>query len=868
MLSPPQELKESRNHLISLLSEGKVPEILEGDFTEIVDQYFRSGLQESRVGNELFKEKRPLAFVALGGYGRKELCLHSDIDIMILFGRRIPSLAKELTQEILFPLWDLGLDLGYGIRTIKDCLDLSIDDFEFMTSILDARFICGDSPLFLSLMEKFQKKVVSKKAKALSRWLKGQEEIRMATFGDASHLLEPNLKASIGGLRDYHQILWLARVFLNLHTQRDLEYLGTFSYKEYQDLNENLRFILLVRNHLHQISGRKNDQLIFEYQEEIAHRLGFKDRKDYLAVEQFMGELHASMTSLKALHRSFFAGHLLEIQDTKKDIPAQEVSEGLHVYRGELNFNSATSILSNSSLLLEIFEKGSANGSSLSLEAKRLVREFLYLIDDDFRESEKASRQFLHILKLPNAFEILDQMYETGFLCAFIPEFEQIRNRVQFDRYHIFPVDRHLLQTFKELKSLAQKKELLLLSILSDISNPEPLFLAALFHDIGKTGKNHASRGVKIARRILKRFHYEKKGKEDLLFLIGYHLLLVETATRRDLNDEKVVVQCARTIEDSDRLKMLYLLTWADSNATGPRAWNEWTANLVQELFFKILHILEKGELAAPSTSRKVKHTLSLLRREMADKIDKKDLESLLEIMSPRYLMETNPKVINRHIGLYQALPRLNKQQKEPAFILEAKEDESTDCWEVTFLAKDRPGLFSNFAGVMSLNNINILSAYIYTWIDGTAVDIFRVTRPVDPIHSDEIWTKIKSDLKNTFIGKLSLVYRLSEKAETSLLSPNKKPSRPPRVIVDNESSDFFSLVEVFADDQLGLLYLITHTLFSLCLDIRIAKIATKGDQIADVFYVRDLEGQKIEDKELVVEIQEALLHQLNIERF
>ena len=860
---PPLELKESRNHLISLLAEGNVPEIPEGDFTGIVDQYFRNGLQESRVGNRLFKEKRPFAFVALGGYGRKELCLHSDIDIMILFGRKIPSNAKELTQEILFPLWDLGLDLGYGIRTIKDCLDLSADDFEFMTSIIDARFVCGDSPLFLSLVEKFQKKIVSRKATALNRWLKGQEEIRMATFGDASHLLEPNLKAGIGGLRDYHQILWLAKVFLNLRTHRDLEYLGTFSYKEYQDLNENLSFILLVRNHLHQISGRKNDQLIFEHQEEIARRLGFKDRKDYLAVEQFMGELHASMTSIKSLHHSFFAGHLRELKDTKKDIPAQEIADGLHLYRGELNFNSATAILSNHSLLLEIFEKASAGGSSLSLEARRLIREFLYLIDDDFRESEKASQRFLNILKLPNAFEVLDQMYETGFLCAFIPEFEQIRNRVQFDRYHIFPVDRHLLQTFKELKKLAQRNELLLLDIFSDVSNPEPLFLAALFHDLGKTGKNHASRGVKKVKHILKRFHYEKKGTEDLLFLIGYHLLMVETASRRDLNDEKVVVQCARTIEDPDRLKMLYLLTWADSNATGPRAWNEWTANLVQELFFKILHILEKGELATPSTSRKVKNTLSRLRREMTVKIDEKDLENLLEVMSPRYLVETNSKTINRHIELYQALPSLNKQEKEPTFVLEAKEDESTDCWEVTFLAKDRPGLFSDFAGVMALNNINILSSYIYTWRDGTAVDIFRVTRPLDPIHSDEVWAKIKEDLKNTITGKLSLIYRLSEKAETSLLSPNKKPSQPPRVIVDNESSDFFSLIEIFADDHVGLLYLITHTLFSLRLDIRIAKIATNGDQIADVFYVRDLEGQKVEDKDQAVEIQEALLHQL-----
>jgi [protein-PII] uridylyltransferase len=864
MISPTQELKESRNHLIHLFSEGKAPEAFEENFAEMTDQYFRNGLQESRVGNALFKAKTPFAFVALGGYGRSELCIHSDIDVMILFGRKIPAQAKELTQEILFPLWDLGLDLGYGIRTVKDCLDLSADDFEFMTSILDARFICGDSPLFLSLMDSFQKKVTSKKATGLNRWLMEQEEIRMSNFGDASYLLEPNLKEGIGSLRDYHQILWLARVFLNLRTPRDLEYFGTFSYKEFQDLKDNLRFILFVRNHLHQISGRKNDQLIFEYQEMIARRLGFDDRKDYLAVEQFMGKLHAAMTSIKSLHRSFLTGHLLKMQDKEKDVPAQEVAGGLHLYRGELNFNSATAILSNPMIMLEIFETGASNGLSLSLEARRLVREFLYLIDDPFRRSEEASRRFLYILNLPNAFDVLDQMYETGFLGAFIPEFELIRNRVQFDRYHIFPVDRHLLQTFRYLKTIAEKKELLLLDILSEIPKPEPLLIAALFHDLGKTGKNHAARGVKIARNILNRFQYEKEATEDILFLIGHHLLLVETATRRDLNDEKAVIQCARMIGNPDRLKMLYLLTWSDSNATGPRAWNEWTANLVQELFFKILHILKKGELAAPSTSRKVEATLSRLRRELAGEMEEKGLEALFEVMSPRYVLETNSKLILHHIGLYQTLPRPCEQRKGSAFILEAKEDESADCWEVTFLAADRPGLFSDFAGVMALNNINILSAHIYTWLDETAVDLFKVTRPLDPVHAEEIWEKIRKDLKGTFTGRLSLVYRLSEKAKSSLLSPKNHPTRPPKVIVDNESSDFFSLIEVFADDHVGLLYQITHILFGLRLDIRIAKIATKGDQIADVFYVRDLDGQKVEDEKQVIEIREALLHQLN----
>jgi [protein-PII] uridylyltransferase len=223
MITPFEELKQSKEHLLSVFSNGAGMENFQENYTEITDQYFRRMLQESKTGHRLFRDKRPFAFVAVGGYGRRELCLHSDIDIIILFGSKIPARAKQLSDEIFFPLWDLGLDLGYGIRTIKDCITLSKDDFEVLTSMMDARFICGDSPLFLSLTESLHKKVISKKTTAFGRWLEDRDKIRMDSFGDASYLLEPNLKEGIGGLRDYHHMLWLARTSFHSRIPRDLE---------------------------------------------------------------------------------------------------------------------------------------------------------------------------------------------------------------------------------------------------------------------------------------------------------------------------------------------------------------------------------------------------------------------------------------------------------------------------------------------------------------------------------------------------------------------------------------------------------------------------------------------------------------------
>lgn len=863
MTSPFEELKELKGQIVSSFVKGKLRKAF-GDFhSETIDQYFRRSVQESETGQSLFRAQKPFALVAVGGYGRRELCLNSDIDILILFGPKIPKRAKGLVEEILYPLWDLSLDLGYGIRTIKDCLSLSKDDFEVFTSLLDARFICGDSPLFLSLIEVLQNKVIDKRAKTYRRWLEDRDNVRLSTFGDSSYLLEPELKQGIGGLRDYHHMLWLSRVFFRLRTPRDLEYHGKLSHGEYEELRRHLEFIWLVRNHLHHLAGRKNDRLIFEYQEKIADKLRFRNKRNFLAVEQFMGQLHASMASVKSLHRSFITSHLPKRTRVPADSHKKRLSGNLHLHLDELYFDSATRIISEPVLLIEIFEQSSRLGAPLSLEAKRLVREFIYLVDDPFRQSGEAAQMFLNIMKSPKAFETLDQMLETGLLGAFIPEFDNIRDRVQFDDYHIYPFGRHSLQAVRHLKGIRKQKDFLLLDIFSDLSDPLPLFLAGLFHDVGKMSKHHPKKGATLTNHILNRFGYDESASKDVLFLIENHPLLMVTATQRDLGDEKVVVQCARSVGNIQRLKMLYLLTWADSVATGPRAWTQWTANLVQELFFKILHTLEKGELATQDASQRVKKNLAQVRRLIGPEMNRADLDLSFEMMSPRYLLQTKPRDIVNHLEMYRVLKEQLASRSDSALSLEAREDESEGCWEAVFFAKDRPGLFSDLAGVMALNSINVLSAHIYTWRDGTAVDIFRVTKPLDPIRQTAVWEKIKNDLINTFKGKLCLEDRLREKAKSPHNMHAHKSRRLPRVKLDNNSSDFFTLVEVSAEDRVGLLYLITRTLFNLELDIRIAKIATKGDRVTDVFYLRDLEGQKVLEKGRVKEIRNVLLERL-----
>ncbi|MFC1839743.1 [protein-PII] uridylyltransferase [Thermodesulfobacteriota bacterium] len=859
------ELRYSRDVLFKEFSEGKIKEDFQEEYSEIVDQYFRISIQESETGQELFKRKIPFALVAVGGYGRKELCLNSDIDILVLFKKKIPSDAKKLSEELFYPLWDLGFELGYGVRTIKDCIKLGKSDFEVLTSLMDVRFLCGDSLLHLDLIETLRKKVTEKESARFIRWLQDRNKLRMFNFGDASHQLEPNLKDGIGGLRDYHHILWMAKALYNIKDTRDLEYLGKLSYREYHGLEEGVNFILFVRNHLHLLSKRKNDRLSFEYQEDIAKRFGFKKIKKIAPVEQFLGRLHSSMEYIKILHRSFLLGHAVKRPTRKIYIAPADLEKGFLLHHDEISFNSATAILDDPFILMRIFEVSAKYGIILTMDSRRLVKEFLSLIDDEFRSSEVLFKKFLNILNGKNSVETLDQMFDTGFLDVYIPEFGKVRNRVQFDAYHIFPVGRHVLEAVLHLKNISKEKDLLLVHTFADLKNHEHLFLATFLHDIGKTGKGHAKRGVKISRSLLERVNYSKELTEEILFLIENHLLLAETATRRDLNDEKVIIESARKISTINKLKSLYLLTWADSKATGPKVWNDWSGNLIQELFFKVLHILERGELATLDTSQNIVKLKRQIRRLTSGSLSRENLENYFEVMSPRYKLNTPAAEIVKHIKMLEDLSiKLENGIKDP-FVFDAKENFNGGYWEVSFIAKDRHGLFSDIAGVLALNNINILNSNIYTWRNGFAVDLFSVTKPLDNINPDETWKKIARDFKNRTDGKLSISYRLNKKAQPGVTGLSiKKPSRPPEINIDNDSSDFFTLIEVFAPDSVGLLYLITRTLFDLHLDIRIAKTGAKGDLSAEIFYVTDFEGQKIEDKTQINGIKNALLFQLS----
>ncbi len=858
MNSPVQELQKKREALVSRFMKGRAPDFVD-QHAEILDDYFQESFARSSVGPRMHMEKNPCVLIALGGYGRKEQCLHSDVDVLLLFKKRVPEEAKELVQEIFYPLWDIGLEVGYGTRSLRECTRLAFEDFEVLTSMIDARFLCGISSLYSDLMEGIQDKVLRRRGRALLKWLVETSQKRHAQFGDSAYLLEPNVKEGLGGLRDYHAIRWIAWCKYRVKQVSELVDNGHLARDELQDLSEAVSFIWRVRNRLHKIMGRKCDQLYFEHQVKLAGELGFEAANGQQAVERFLGVMHGHMEFVKHLHRSFLNKVMPRGEKPyRRKIISRLRIQGLRIFNDALHFESPEAVRGNPFLLIKIFEQSALLGMPLSIDAVRLVRKCLPMIDEGFRSSDTVVQSLRRILvSPPQTFNALNEMLNTGILVALVPEMKAIVNRIQYDEYHVHPVDKHSLLAVRILKDLADPKSEeggpLCPQLYDEIANPELVLWAALFHDVGKgvPEEDHSEQGAEIARRVFTRMGFPSDDIDTISFLVREHLSMVKTATQRDIQDEKLVVQFAGKFRQIDDLKMLYLLTVADCKATGPKAWNSWTDVLLREIFFKVHHILRKGELATKTSGEIVdKKREEVFRR--ARSMPREKLEALFENLSPRYLLYTPSKDIVRHVELYQMLG-------DVPFVIDPGTPSGEYFRIVTVCARDRPGLFSSISGVLTLNNLDILNANIYTWRNKIALDIFTVRAPRDSLREDELWSKLRNDLHAVLSGALALDAALDEKL--LLYRPTRRSGRkkPDKIVVDNENSGFFTIVEVHAHDFPGLLYKITNALFRRNLDVLIAKIATDVDQVVDIFYVRDMDGQKVDAEEAVAGIKDAI---------
>jgi len=834
------ELRAKRDALEYLWRQGLSGQPLLHKHSQLIDDYLAG------LFNNCPEASENMSLVALGGYGRKELFPYSDIDLLLLHAPEAEDRLGPVTEALFYPLWDAGLEVGHGVRTIAACLADARQDFFFQVALLDARHLAGSVPLFNSMHQAFHRELIAGHRQDFLQNMMQHRKERHQRYGMHSYQLEPHIKESRGGFRDIQAMLWVSHALFGLQELSAIEEAGLISPQEKEPFTQARDFLIKIRNRLHYLSGRKNDQMFFEYQEEMAKAFRYSDTRGALGVERFMQDIYRHLQTIATTTDLFFE-HVDETLGAPRANPVEQTLEpGITVRQDRLHLTDQALLEKRPHLLMRLFAQAGKTGLEIHHRSRKIVTANLHLVDDRLRHSKRMAKAFFEVLEnTKDVLGVLSVMLDTGLLTAYLPEFEQIRALAQHDVYHVFTVDRHLLHTVTELKTLSLSK-----TPFAGVESPHVLALAALLHDIGKGyHEDHSQRGSKLAAGIGKRLGMTEAETACLSFLVEKHLFLTVTALRRDLEDDAFLRQCAEQIQSPERLTMLYLLSIADAKATGPTAWTEWKGALLLEISLKIAHLLERKDTVLPDKSQGAGWMLEQVRALLG-----KEAPADYKILPEEYLLSFPPEEVAHHLTLHAGLKNKKEAIIEPA--------DHTLFWSVLIMAHDSTGLLAKICGTLALHGLNVVSAQIFTWEDGTAVDVLNVRPAAEQTYTEQDWLALGEDLNLALKNRLGLSHRLVEKFRTALRpSGQKNVQAAPRVVIDNMASEQYTIIEVFANDRPGLLYDITRTMADFELNIHRARISSDGDQIVDVFYTLDSFATKINSPSFQEEISKALIH-------
>jgi [protein-PII] uridylyltransferase len=758
-----------------------------------------------------------LALVALGGYGRGALSPGSDIDLLILYdGPNVDDVAA-LAGRLLYPLWDAGLRVGHAARTPIECADASAG-LDAATAMLDGRLLAGDDVLWerghAAVLER-----VRRDPRAFATGLVDDRDVRRGRFGSVSSLLEPELKEGAGGLRDVQALGWL-----QVAVGASLEQAGLVRAAERRAVDEAEEFLVRVRSALHLETGRGSDRLVLEQQPPIAAGMGFVDEPGLPSVDGLMRSVFEHARQVEHVISSAFDRYL------RGSSPLPEVEP------------TPAGILR--AFVTVVREQGVMPAAALDAMTPTTIAAGAW--PDEVRDA------FLELLRSgPEAAAALETLDRIGLLERYLPAWSDVRCRPQRDPYHRSSVDVHLVDAFAAAASLLDDAgdDPLAVEAASAIEDRDGLLLGALLHDIGKTGRGeHVAVGADVARGTLEHMGVAGATADLARFLVSEHLLLSDTATRRDLEDEELVHGLATTIGQPSRLAALCLLTIADARATGPLAWTPWRSALLRELVAKVGRVLERGDVE-PGTAERLSGRADQIRAALEGE-DPAEVERFLMRMPRGYVSIVQAERVAAHFGLV-ARPMGAREVRTAA-----AEGTRPGTYELAVAAADRAGLLSMIAGALTLAGLSILTAQVFTTEDGVAVDLFEVEGAFEAEVGEERWRDVRGTLRRAIEGRLSLDHRVHAKRAHY---PEPRQDVPVRVTIDNDASDFFTVVEVGAPDRLGLLFDVTRALAELRLDVHIAKVATYGVRVVDAFYVRDALGRRVEDPDRIGEIEQVL---------
>lgn len=790
-------------------------------------------------------EGERLALIAVGGYGRGEMAPQSDVDLLFLTPYKITPWAESVIESMLYILWDLKLKVGHASRTIKDCIRLAREDFTIRTSLVEYRFLAGDADLARSLGKRLWSELFKSTAAEFIEAKLAERAERHSKQGGQRYVVEPNVKEGKGGLRDLQSLYWIGKYVNGVKQASELVDHKVFTAEEYATFVKAEDFLWAVRCHLHLITGRPTDQLTFDMQVEVAARMGYQDGSGRRAVEHFMQDYFRRATQVGELTRIFLTAQ--EAAFTKSEpmltrllSRRKKAKPPYAILQNRLTVADKKTFLDDPINLLRIFEEALRTGTLLHPDAMRLLSANLHLIDEKVQEDKVANKLFLDVmLKHGNPERGLRRMNELGLLGAFIPDFAPIVAMMQFNMYHHYTVDEHIIQCISHLARIEREELIEELPVASSILkkgvNRRVLYVALLLHDIGKgRPEDHSILGAQIARRVAPRLGLNKKECDTVEWLIRHHLLLSDVAQKRDISEPRTVRDFAKAVKSVERLDLLTVLTVCDIRGVGPDTWNNWKAVLIRNLYKATRDALENG-LEALNRDTREAEAKRLLRAELSD-------------WDPKAVrLETG-----RHYGPYwQGLPlathkifaHLLRDVNDSEISIDLTLDEDRDATRICLAMVDHPGLFSRMTGALALVGANVVDARTYTSNDGYATAVFWVQdadgRPYEIARLPRLQQMISRTLKGEVIARDAL------KDRDKIKKRERAFKVPTHITFDNEGSEIYTIIEVDTRDRPGLLFDLTRTLAHNHVYIASAVIATFGEQVVDTFYVKDMVGLK-----------------------
>ncbi|MGU3545707.1 [protein-PII] uridylyltransferase [Methylobacterium sp. A52T] len=812
-----------------------------------------------------------LAVVATGGYGRGTMAPGSDIDLLFLLPYKQTAWSESVVEGMLYVLWDLKLKVGHATRSVEECLREARADMTIRTALLEARYLFGTRVLYEELVTRFDAELVVGSAAEFVEAKLRERDLRVSKAGTSRYLVEPNVKDGKGGLRDLNTLFWIAKYTYRVRDQIELVSAGLFTPEEYALFERCEEFLWRVRCHMHFATKRAEERLSFGLQPRIAERFGYEARGGLSGVERFMkayfriakdvGDLTAIVCAeLEARHakRTPVLDRWIGRFRDRFRATAME-AEDFWIDHGRVNLRAEDAFERDPVNLIRLFWLADRHNLAIHPDAKRLANRSLRLVNPSLRVDPEANRLFVEILTSRNApEEALREMNEAGVLGRFIPDFGRIVAMMQFNMYHHFTVDEHLLRTVGVLADIesgrAQETYPLVSRLVHSIHNRTALYVAILLHDIAKgRPEDHSIAGAAIAEKLCPRFGLNQAETETVRWLVEHHLLMSMTAQSRDLSDAKTIERFAASVQSLERLKLLTILTVADITAVGPGVWTAWKGTLVRTLYDETEVYLSGGHSEIARTDR-----VRLVQMGLREQL-------------PGWGSEEFDAYAARHSQAYWLKVDGTRQLKNAIFLRDVVRDGKTSATdvaldpvrgvtEITVYSPDHPRLLAIVTGACAAAGSNIVDAQIFTTTDGFALDTIFISRAFERDDDELRRTKrITAAIERALKGEIKIADLVADKHPPTSTRAKTFPV-PPDVIIDNALSSRETVVEITGLDRPGLLYELTTAFSRLSLNITSAHVATFGERAVDVFYVTDLTGTRVTQPDRQAAIRAAVM--------